>query len=143
MSQPLIGHVEVAGKRFEVTELGWGEELRMGVLFRKMQAEQSGNAYRRTKAMIDEMPKNLQGDAIAACVRSEAAMELPGNDAMLLARTSPKGVALELWFRARKAHPGLRLDECEAIVTDTNCLDVLSDMIRELTPSEGGDDSKS
>jgi len=76
-------------------------------------------------------------------VRSEAAMELPGYDAMLMARTSPRGVALELWMRARKAHPDLTLKECEAIITDTNCLDVLSQIIRELTPPEGGDDSKS
>jgi hypothetical protein len=69
-------------------------------------------------------------------------MELPGLDAMNEARTSPKGVALELWMRARKAHAGLRVEECEAIITEVNCLDVLQSMINELTP-EDGEESKS
>ena len=143
MSEPLIGTVNVAGKVFTIGELGHGEELRLGMLLKKMYAAESGNSYRRAKEMIEEMPRHLQGEAIAACVRSEAAGELPGHDAMLMARTSPKGVALELWMRARKHMEGIQQRECEAIVTESNCLEVLSDMIRELTPSEGGDESKS
>ncbi len=142
MSKPLVGTVEVAGKSFTVSELGYAEELRLNVLLRKMQAKEAGNAWRRTRDMIDEIPRHLQGPAVAECVRTEAAMELPGLDAMNEARTSPKGVALELWMRARKAHAGLRVDECEAIITEVNCLDVLQSMISELTPEEG-EDSKS
>jgi len=142
VSKPLVGTVEVAGKAFTVTELGYAEELRLNVLLRKMQAKETGNAWRRTREMIDEIPKHLQGPAVAECVRSEAAMELPGLDAMNEARTTPKGVALELWMRSRKSHAGLRLEECEAIVTDVNCLDVLQSILDELTP-EDGDDSKS
>lgn len=142
MASPLVGTVEVAGKSFTVAELGYAEELRLNVLLRKMQAKETGNAWRRTREMIDEIPKHLQGPAVAECVRTEAAMELPGLDAMNEARTTPKGVALELWMRSRKAHPGLKLDECESIITEVNCLDVLQAMIDELTPDDG-DDSKS
>ena len=143
MSTPLVGFVTVAGKSFTVTELGYAEELRLNVLLRKIQAEETGNAYRRTKEMIDEMPKHLQGAAVAECVRSEAAAELPGFDAMNMARTSPRGVALELWMRSRKNNPALTVKECEAIVTEVNCLDVLQSILDVLTPPEGGDDSKS
>ncbi len=142
MSKPLVGTVEVAGKSFTVSELGYAEELRLNVLLRKMQAKEAGNAWRRTREMIDEIPRHLQGPAVAECVRTEAAMELPGLDAMNEARTSPKGVALELWMRSRKAHAGLRVEECEAIITEVNCLDVLQSMINELTPEEG-EESKS
>lgn len=143
MSKPLIGTVEVAGKKFTVSELGYAEELRLGVLLRKMQAKEAGNAWRRTREMVEEMPKHLQAAAAAECVRAESAMELPGMDAMNMARTSPGGVALELWMRARKNHPGLTEAECQAIVTEANCLDVLQSIIDELTPTEGGDDTKS
>lgn len=143
MTTPLVGMIEVAGKNFTVSELGYAEELRLNVLLRKMAAKESGNAYRRTREMIDEIPKHLQSAAVAECVRTEAASELPGLDAMNMARTTPGGVALELWMRARKQHPGLSEKECQAIVTEVNCLDVLQAMIDAVTPAEAGDDSKS
>jgi hypothetical protein len=138
-----VGTVEVAGKKFTVQELGYAEELRLGVLLRKLHAEEHGNAWKRTRAMIEEIPRHMQGPSVAECVRIEAAGELPGLDALNEARTSPKGVALELWMRARKNHKGLALEECQAIITDVNCLDVLQDMLDALTPTEVGDDSKS
>ncbi len=56
---------------------------------------------------------------------------------------TPEGVALELWMRARKHHPGLKQEEVQAVITETNCQDVLDDIMGVLTPKQGDDDSKS
>ena len=141
MSVRMSGIVEIAGKSFTVNELNAGEEMRLALLLRQLYQKQQGHAYRRVKEMIAEMPKEQQGYGVAECVRIEAQGELPGANAMELARTTPDGVALELWMRARKNHPEVTEAAFRAIVTEANCLDVYSDMIRVLTPE--GDDSKS
>lgn len=135
------GMVTVAGQTFTVSELNVGEEMRLALLLRQLYQKQNGNAYRRVKEMIGEMPKEQQPYAVAECVRIEAQGELPGSNAMELARTTPQGVALEMWLRIRKDHPEVSQAALEAIINDVNCLDVYSDIIRVLTP-EDSEDSK-
>jgi len=135
------GFIDVAGKTFTVNELNVGQELRLELLLRQLYQKQNGNSYKRVKDMIAEMPKEERPFAVAECVRIEAQGELPGQNAMLLARTTPQGVALELWMRTRATHPEVTVDAFEAIVNELNCLEIHSEMIRVLTPET--DDTKS
>lgn len=54
------------------------------------------------------------------------------------ARTSPNGVALELFLRTRKAHPQVTLEAIKAIITDDNADAVFEAMLAAVT-----DDQKS
>jgi len=138
----MSGFVTVAGQTFTATQLNAGELLRLALLLRQLYQKQQGHAYRRVKDMIAEMPKEQQGYGVAECVRIEAQGELPGQSAEHLARTTPEGVALELWMCIRKNHPEVTLDALKAIITDVNCLDVYSDLQDVVTPPGESDDTK-
>lgn len=143
MSQPLIGTVEVAGKVFTVSEMKFASEFRLGLLLRELYEKKQGSPYKRLQPMLDEMTPADRAEAVAAAARARIQNDLPGGDARELARQTKEGVALELWMRARKHHPGLKQEEVQAIITDVNCLDVLDDLTEALTPKNGDDDSKS
>lgn len=143
MRLPLIGTVEVAGKLFTVSELKLGSELKLILLLREMYERQKGSAYKRLQPMLDEMTPADRAEAIANLTRAKVNNDLPGAEAEQLARMTPEGVALELWMRARKHHPGLTQEEVRAIITDVNCQDVHDEMRAVITPKTGEDDSKS
>lgn len=140
MPEPLIGTVTVAGKVFTVSEMKFASELKLGILLRQLYEQQQGNSYRRLIPDLDAMTPADRATAVAEWTRSKIANNLPGGDARELARMTPAGTALELWMRSKKYHPGLTLDEVKAIVTETNCEEVMGDIVEALTPKDGNDD---
>jgi len=68
----------------------------------------------------------------------------PSYEAVMRFRSSPEGVAVELWHRAKGQSPGLRLDEIKAIVTEANNTHIFQ-QITEITSGSkrGTNDTKS
>lgn len=62
--------------------------------------------------------------AIETAARMTANGDLPGSDAAEVARRSPEGVALELWYRTRRTHPSITQPELAACITAVNAADV-------------------
>lgn len=134
----LVLYVEPLPFRQEVSFL---EDLR------RLAKAQAVDFVAAVEPVLDRLAKLKTPDAAAraavvleTAARMEAKGELPGDDAAEQARRTPRGVALELWFRGRRTNPSLNLRELEAVVTDANALD-LHWQIREALGA--GDDSKS
>ena len=72
----------------------------------------------------------------------------PSYETVMRFRSSPEGVAVELWHRAKGQSPGLKLDQIKAIVTEANNVQIFQQMKEITTGSDKGaksgtDDTKS
>lgn len=141
------GTVRLGDRAVYVAPLAIREEAALLDDLRRLAKEQQGDFLRPVEGLLDrlEKMKTPQAAARAALIletvaRMEARRELPGDDAAHEARRTPRGVALELWYRGRKAHPTLSLAELEAVVTEANAAAVHAAILDALG---AGDDSKS
>lgn len=87
-----------------------------------------GGLFARTAPAIDWLrSQNRHADA-AALQRTTAELVATGaadsDDATAEFQRSPAGVAEELFWRTRKTHPDVSLDELQAVVTDMNALEI-------------------
>lgn len=90
---------------------------------RKLAKEAKGDFLLAVEPMLDRLAKlktpeaaNRAAVILETVARMEARQELPGDDAAEQARKSPKGVALELWYRSRRLHPTVQIRDLEAVI---------------------------
>lgn len=139
-SSPGGGPVVIGDVTFVISELS-AESENQFYRFLEGLARAATNPYTLAKPALDaanpaDRLAMLQTIALSAS-KGEAE---PGTRVINRQRESPKGVAYELWIRTRTAHPSVKLEEIEAIVTDANCL-IVSDAIVDVL--RGPDQSKS
>lgn len=141
------GTVQIGDRTVYVEPLPYRQEVALFDDLRKIAKSLSGDFLRAVEPMLDRLEKMKTPAAAARAgviletvARMEARQELPGDDAAEQARKTPKGVALELWYRSRRLHPTVDLAELEAVITEINA-DDLHWQIREALGSK--DDSKS
>jgi len=99
---------------------------------RKIAKEASGDYLRAVEPMLDRLARMKTTEAAArsaiiieTVARMEAKQEFQGIDAVIAASKTPKGAALELWYRARAGNPNLQLRDLEAVIVDAEiALDV-------------------
>lgn len=142
------GTVQIGTRTIFVEPLPFRQEVALVESLRKLAKEQSGDFLKAVEPTLDRLDKMKTPAAAARAAifietvaRMEARGELPGEDAAETARRTPKGVALELWYRSRRLHPTVELPELEAVITGVNAESVHW-QIREALGSTK-DDSKS
>jgi len=99
---------------------------------RKIAKDAAGDYLKAVEPMLDRLAKLKTSEAAARSIvivetvaRMEAKQELAGIDAAIAASKTPKGAALELWYRARPGNPSLQLRDLEAVIVDAEvALDV-------------------
>lgn len=130
-----------------VEPLPFRQEVSLLHEMRRLAKAQAVDFVAAVEPVLDRLAKIKTPEAAAraaailqAAATMEARGDLPGDDAAETARRSPKGVATELWFRARRAHPDVALRDLEAVVTEANA-DDLHWQIREALGA--ADDPKS
>lgn len=139
MSQPIAGGggtVRVAGHdgtelALYVEPLPFRHEVAFVEDLRRLARRQAGDFVAAVEPVLDRLAKLKTPEAAAraavvleTAARMECKRELPGDDAAEAARRTPAGVALELWYRARRTSPALQLRELEAVVTEANAADL-------------------
>lgn len=144
---PVAGEVVVGGRSFTITELPLRDERALIAGLDRIARETlgPGGLFARFAPRLEWLrAKGLTREA-SALVETLARMELePASGADLDAAVqSAKGVALELYYRTRKAHPETKLEEFQAVVTDVNALDLHWAIRDALSPKGAADDSKS
>lgn len=144
---PVAGEVVAGDRSFTVTELPLRDERSLLAGLDRIARDLlgPGGYFARFRPRLDWMRANNMAREASALVEVLARMELePAAGADLDAAVqSAKGVALELYYRTRKAHPETKLEEFQAVVTDQNALDVHWSIRDALSPKGKADDSKS
>ena len=136
---PLGGVVTLApGKELFCRVLPFKEERALSnELARKVKAKMGAGGYfaanRGLLAWLRE-EKMTAEFSIAAnrFAEMEATGELPMGNAVELYRASKDGVATEIFYRTRQSHPEVSLKDLEAVITETNAVDLHLELLRVL-----------
>lgn len=142
------GTVRVGELAIYVEPLPFRQEVALFDELRKLAKAQNGDFLKAVEPMLDRLAKIKTPEAAARAgviletvARMEARQELPGDDAAEQARRTPKGVAMEVWYRSRRMHPGIQLRDLEAVILGEDLALEIHFQIREALGAK--DDSKS
>jgi hypothetical protein len=136
-----VGEIHVGELVVTAMPLSQAEEMALDRALRKGAALAAGDPYTRARAALDAA-KDSPADRLEMLreiARAAANGVRVTPETVYDYRTSPAGVALELYHRGRKATPGLTLAGLEAVVTEANC-DAVSASLFDLIA--GGPDEK-
>jgi hypothetical protein len=143
------GTVRLADLCLYVEPLPFRLEEALLLDLRRLAKSLDGDYYAACLPVLDRLAKESKDNPqraadraamVDAVTRMEALRVLPSGDAAEAARRTPKGVALELWYRARRSTPSLQLRELESVVTAANADDLFWQLLDAL--AGGGDDPK-
>lgn len=123
------GLIRAAGLEITIAPLSHGEEIALDRALRRGVADVYTLAAPELNALKEHPADRVE--FLRELARVAARREPPSDAAVHDFRCSPKGVALELWFRGRARTPGLTLAALEAVVTEVNA-DALAAALREL-----------
>lgn len=122
-----VGSVRIeGGLLIVVTPLTMTEERALRRLLIKAAEEHTGDYFTRCAKLLKAM-QAVPGaylEAIREITRLTATGPAVSDEHFFEFRNSPTGVALELFYRGRKATPGLDQAALAAIITDVNVDDV-------------------
>jgi len=135
-----VGLIRVAELEITVTPLEQFEELALDRELRKATEAEAGDHYTRCRPLLDAMPAGDRLEAVREIVRLSATKAPLSEVAIFDFRCTPAGLAIELWWRGRKATPGLTREGLAAVITDENADRVAAGMFELL---KGGPDKKS
>ncbi len=117
-----VGVVTVGELQVTVTPLTMIEERALRRVMEKEALTAATDYYTRSVKLLDAMRSNpfAYEIAIKQLVTLTATGPKLSDEQFYEFRTSPAGVAIELWHRGRKATPGLTLAGLQAVITEAN-----------------------
>lgn len=133
------GAVEIGGKSFLVEALNLELEIGLNAHLSKLTREAMGPAgfLAAIKEGIDFLKSaGLHAEALEVvreAGRMQASGATPAPAAVEAFRQTAKGAAVELFWRTRKTHPDVTLQQLEAIITEINALDVYRQTVEAVT----------
>lgn len=136
------GTVTVADRSFQVAKLPLQGEITLSqVLAEGAKREYGpGGYFAKVGPALAWLKANDRGAEFGEAMRHLTHMEatgvMPAEEAVERFRQSAKGVATELYWRTRKAHPDLAPDHFEAVVTPMNAVEVFLQIIDAITDAK-------
>lgn len=129
------GLIRVAGLEVTVTPLSQSEEIALDRALRRG----VGDVYTLAQPELDALKAHPADrlEFLRELARLAVRREPPSPVALYDFRCSPKGVALELWFRGRRATTGLTLAALEAVITEVNADEVAAGIQNLLDGADG------
>jgi hypothetical protein len=127
-----------------VDRLSQSQEIALGndLARRTKKAFGKGGFFSRASDSLDWLKEEKRSAEFSIAVKTIAEMEGNGSSPSVEAvdefRQSAEGVAVELYWRTRRAHKEITLKELQAVITETNALEIHLQILEILT-----DDHKS